>query len=109
MWSSTVYTGKETILNSPLTSKDTLKGIAIVLKLSEPLLHNSYTLWMENDYNSAVSKKFLKLCNTDCVGIIRVNKKAMTQKLQETTCRRVRQQHSMVDQFVSCNVMTRNI
>jgi hypothetical protein len=36
------------------------KGTAIVLKLSQPLLHIHYTLWMDNYYNSQALAKFLK-------------------------------------------------
>jgi hypothetical protein len=45
-------------LESPLTSKDT----AIVLQLSEPLIHNYY--------NSPALAKFLKSSKTDCMGTI---------------------------------------
>jgi hypothetical protein len=67
-----------------LISKDTPKGTAIVLKISEPLLHKGYTLWMDSYYNSPALAKFLKSCKTDCVGTIRVNGKAMPKKLQES-------------------------
>jgi hypothetical protein len=36
-----------------------LKGTAIVLKISEPLLDKGYTLWMDY-YNSPALAKFLK-------------------------------------------------
>jgi len=84
LWSFIVYTGKDTILESPLISRDTPKGTAIVLKLTEPLLHKGYTLWMDNYYNSPPLAKFLKSCNTDCVGTIRINRKGMPKKLQES-------------------------
>jgi hypothetical protein len=71
-------------LESPLISKDKPKGTAIALKLSEPLLHKGYALWMDNYYNLPALAKFLKSCKTDCVGTIRVNGKAMPKKLQES-------------------------
>jgi hypothetical protein len=84
LWSFLVYSGKDTILESFLISKDTPKATAIVLKLSEPLLHKGYTLWMDNYYNSPALAKFLKSCNTDCVETVRVNRKVMPKKLQES-------------------------
>lgn len=39
---------KETALKSPLILKDTVKTTATVLKLSQPLLHKSCTLWLNN-------------------------------------------------------------
>ena len=60
LWSFTVYTGKDTILDPPFISKDMPKATHIVLKLSEPLLQKGYTLWMENYYNSPALARFLK-------------------------------------------------
>jgi hypothetical protein len=51
-------------LELPLSSKDTPKGTAIVLKPSEPLLNKGYTVLMDNYYNSPALAKFLKSCKT---------------------------------------------
>jgi hypothetical protein len=61
-----------------------MKGTAILLQLSEHLLHKEYTLWVDNYYNSAGMATFLKSCNRDCVGNVKANRKAMTKKLQES-------------------------
>jgi len=71
LWSFIVYTGKETVLDSPLFSKNTPTATAIVLQLSEHLLHKGCTLWMDNYYNSPALTKFLKSCNTDLLGTVR--------------------------------------
>jgi hypothetical protein len=36
------------------------------IKLSEPLLHKGYILWIDNYYNSPALVKFLKSCNPLC-------------------------------------------
>jgi hypothetical protein len=41
---------KETVLESPLVLRDTLKTTAVVTKFSEPLLHKGYMLWLDNYY-----------------------------------------------------------
>ena len=64
LWSFIVYTGKETILNTLLISKDMPESTAIVLKFSAHQLHKGYTLWMDNYYKSPAVAKFLKLCHT---------------------------------------------
>jgi len=70
LWSFIVYTGKEIVLDSTLISKNMPMTTAIVLQLSEHLLHKGCTLWMDN-YNSLALANFLKLCNTDLVGTVR--------------------------------------
>ena len=83
LWSFIVYTGKETILDSPLISKNMPKATAIVLQPSEHLLHKGCTLWMDNYYNSPALAMFLKSCNTDCVETVRVTGR-LSKKLQES-------------------------
>jgi len=39
------------------------KATAVVLKLSDHLLHKGYTLWMDNYYKSPAVARFLKLCH----------------------------------------------
>jgi hypothetical protein len=55
-----MYTGNETVLESPVILKSTYKTTAILLNLSEPLFHKGCTLWMDNFYNSPGLAKFLK-------------------------------------------------
>jgi hypothetical protein len=90
------YSGKKTMLESPIISKDAPEATAVVLKICEPLLHKGYTLWMDNYYNSPALVTFLKSCNTDGVGTIRVNRKAVPKKLQESKLKKgeVIAQHS---------------
>jgi len=71
LWSFIVYTGKETVLDSPLFSKNMPTATAIVLQLSEHLLDKGCTLWMDNYYNSPALAKFLKSCNTDLLETVR--------------------------------------
>jgi predicted rRNA methylase YqxC with S4 and FtsJ domains len=60
---------------------------------------------MDNYYNSPALAKFLKLCNRDCVGTVRVNRKVMQKKLQEGKLQKdmAIEQHSRP--FVSCGGM----
>jgi hypothetical protein len=84
LWSFAVYTGKEIILDSPIISKNMPNATAILLQLSEHLLNKDYTLWVDNYYNSEAMAKFLKLCSRDCVGAVKANRKAVTEKLKES-------------------------
>jgi len=70
-------------LDSPIISKITPKTTAILLQLSEHLLHKDYILWVDNYYNSEAKATFLKSCNIDCVGTVKAKWKSMTKKLQE--------------------------
>ena len=82
LWSFAVYTGKETILDSPIISKNVPNATAILLQLSEHLFHKDYTLWLDNYYNSEAMVKFLKSCNRDFVGTVKANRKAVTARKQ---------------------------
>jgi hypothetical protein len=110
LWSFIVYTEKETILNTLLISKDILKGRAIVLKLSDHLLHKGYACgWIIIIIPS--SGHVSGIVPHDCEGTIRVNTKAVPKKLQDSKLQEgeVTAQHSTVDHFVSCDGMTRNM
>ena len=72
----------QNILDLPIISKNIQKATAILLQLSEHLLHKDYNLWVDNYYNSAAMAKFLKSCHGDCFGTVQANRKAMTKKLQ---------------------------
>ena len=82
LWSFAVYSGKESVLGSPTTSKKRRNATAILLQISEH--HKVYTLWVDNYYNSAVMAKFLKSYNRDCAGTVKANRKVMPKKLQES-------------------------
>jgi len=56
---------------------------AILLQLSEHLLHKDYTWWVDNYYNSEGMAKFLKSCTRGCVGTVKANRKAVAKNLQE--------------------------
>jgi hypothetical protein len=80
-----VYIRKKIVLEPPLILKDTHKTTATVLKLSKSLLHNSYILWLDNCYTSPDLVKFLKSCNMDCMGTMKINRKNMCKKVKEKT------------------------
>jgi hypothetical protein len=46
LWSFIVYTGNETVLESPLISEDMPKTTATFPKLSDPLLYKGYSGWI---------------------------------------------------------------
>jgi hypothetical protein len=77
LWSFADYTGKETILDSPIISKNTPNATAILLQLSEHLLHKG----VDNYY--AAMAKFLISCNRDCMGTVKANSKAMPKTARE--------------------------
>jgi hypothetical protein len=63
------------------------------MKLIEPLLGKSYTVWMDNYYNSPQFPHFLKINITACVGTFRLNGRNVPQvvktnkfKKGETVC-----------------------
>ena len=62
-----------------LISKDTLKTAAGFLKLCGPLLHEWYTLWMDNYHYSLPLAKFLKSCYTERLWTVKMNRKEMPQ------------------------------
>jgi len=70
-----VYTGNETSLESPLTSKDTPETLTIV---SELLLNKGHTFWMDNYCTSPALVKFLNLTTPI------LNRKVMANKLEES-------------------------
>jgi hypothetical protein len=47
------------------------------------LLYKGHILWMDTDCNSPGLAKFLNLCNTDCVQIIKINRKNVPHKVKE--------------------------
>jgi hypothetical protein len=83
LYSFIVYIGKETVLESLLILKDTLRTAGIVLKVSELLLCKGYTLWLSNSYTSPYLVRFLKSCNTDCVETMKINRKNVHKKVEE--------------------------
>ncbi|KAG8238687.1 hypothetical protein J437_LFUL016566 [Ladona fulva] len=67
LWSFIVYIGKDTEVHSSLTMGDVNKTAKIVLNLSQPLLGQGRTLWMDNYYNSPILARILKInYHTDC-------------------------------------------
>jgi hypothetical protein len=80
-----VYNRKETALKSPLILKDIVKTTAIVLKLSETLLHKSCTLWLNNYKTCLDLIKFVQSCNTVCGGTTKINRKNVAKKVKEKT------------------------
>jgi hypothetical protein len=85
--SITWYIRRETVLEFPLISNATPKTTAVILKLSEPLLHNSYTLWLGNYYTSPNFQKFLNPCNMDRMGTMKIYKKNVPKKEREKMTR----------------------
>jgi hypothetical protein len=80
-----VYTVKDTKLASPLITADTNKTTAIVLKLTEPLLKQGWTVWMDNFYNSPSLAKTLKIIHkTDCAGTLKLNRKNVPIKVKNS-------------------------
>jgi hypothetical protein len=60
MWSVIIYTGKDTRIKSSLITANINKDTAIVMKLTEPLLKQGQTVWMDNYYNSPDLARSLK-------------------------------------------------
>ena len=75
LWSFIIYTGKDTIISSPLSESLNNKTSELVMQLVNPLLGKGYTLWMDNYYNSPLLVAVLKKHRTDCVGTLRLNRK----------------------------------
>jgi hypothetical protein len=48
MWPFVVYKGKDMAMQFPQISSDMNVTAAIMFKLTEPLLHNGYTIWFDN-------------------------------------------------------------
>jgi hypothetical protein len=95
-------------LESPLISNATPKTTAIVLKLSEPLLHNGYTLWLDNFYTSPDPVKFLNPCNMDRMGTMKICKKNMPKKVTKNYKRiRLFSSRMVVFVFVFASGVTR--
>jgi len=57
---------------------------AIVLNLSEPLLHRGYTLWMDNYYNFSSSGQVSEIVQHRLRRHCRVSRKGVPKKLQES-------------------------
>jgi len=90
LWSFLVYTGKDTVINSPLISSETPKTAAIVLKLLEPLVGKGFTLWMGNFYNSLDLALHLKFKNsTDCVGTMKITRKNVPKEVKDAKLKKL--------------------
>jgi hypothetical protein len=53
------------------------------LKLSEPLLHEGYMIWLNNYYTSSSMAKFLKSYNTKCAEATKINRKNVPKEVKE--------------------------
>jgi hypothetical protein len=78
------YSNHEAVMESPLILNATSETAAIVLKLSEPLLHNGYALWLDNYYTSPDQVKFLNPCNMDRMGTMKISR-IVPKKVKEKT------------------------
>jgi hypothetical protein len=68
-----------------LITADTNKTTAIVVKLVEPLLKQSWSVWMDNFYNSSCVSRTLKTVHkTDCVGTLKLNQKNDPKEVKDT-------------------------
>ena len=83
LWSFIIYTGKDTVFQTPFISADTNKIATILLSLVEPLLKKGRTLWIDNFYNSPALAQRLKSLETDCVGTLCLSRKDIPQSVKE--------------------------
>jgi hypothetical protein len=89
LWSFLIYTGKDIELDSPLTTADTSKTTAIILKLIESLQKQGRTVWMDNLCNSPSLAKMVNIAHkTDCVGTLNLNSKNVPPEVKNTTEKR---------------------
>jgi hypothetical protein len=86
--------------------RDMPKPTAVVLKFSEPLSHEGYTLWMDK-CNSPSLVKFLKLHNTNCAET--VNRRTLSKKLQERKLQKGEELVQHTGPVCVCCGMTRNM
>lgn len=77
---SVIYTGKETE-KAPL--EDVSITTAIVMNISEKLLHQGYTLVMDNFYNSPELFKLLSSSQTNAYGTLRANRKGLPENFSK--------------------------
>jgi hypothetical protein len=75
-----MYIGKGKALEWFLNSKEKIKTTGTVLKLSGPLLQKGHTLWMDNYYNSPYMAKFLKSCNINYMGTLKLSRNKYLRK-----------------------------
>lgn len=89
LWSFIVYTGKDTVFESPLAKSNTNKTSAIVLKLIEPLINQGRTVWMDNFYNSPFLARVLKVkYHTDCAGTVKLNRRNIPKLVKDKQLKR---------------------
>jgi hypothetical protein len=88
LWSLVVYTGRDTHFQSSLVTQEMNKTTAIVLHLVEPLLGKGHTVWLDNFYNSPALARLLKDKGTDCVGTLKINRKAVPKKVKDAKLNR---------------------
>jgi hypothetical protein len=58
----------------------TLKTTAVIPKISETLLSKDCVIWLDNTQDLVT---FLKLCNTSCMGTMKINRKNVCKKVKE--------------------------
>jgi hypothetical protein len=71
------------VFETALIADANTKTSAIVLSLVEPLLNRGHTLWMDNFYNAPALAEKLKSLKTDCVGILRLNRKDVPKMVKD--------------------------
>ena len=106
--SFSVYTGKNTVINSPLFSSETHKTAAIVLKLLEALVGKGFTLWRDNYYNSPDLALHLKLKHsTDCVGTMKITRKNIPKEVKDAKLKKRRNYCYAIWSYHYSNGMTK--
>jgi hypothetical protein len=75
---------QDATIESALTTPETPKTAAIVLKLLEPLVGKGFTLWIDNFYNSPNLALEMKLKHgTDCVGTMKLTRMNVPKEVKE--------------------------
>jgi len=89
-WCFLVYTGKNTVLQSSLITPDTPKTAAVALELLEPLFGRGHTLWIDNFLNNPeLARKLMIEHSTDCVGILKLNRKKVPKEVKDKKLEKV--------------------